>query len=87
VLHYTFRPVGKLRNVPHVTSNVRAGDTVVWTNENTGERFENIVVLQVNKTVGAAMLRGYRGKAVRGRLHIETFGARLDQLTLTKRGA
>lgn len=86
MLLHTYRPVGKLRKLPQTASNVRAGDTVAWTNPNTSQRFENIEVLQVNKTVGAALLRGYRGNIVRGRQHIETFSARVEQLTLVKRG-
>lgn len=86
LLLHTFRPVGKLKKLPQTASSVRVGDTAAWTNPNTGHRFENIEVLQVNKTVGAALLRGYRGNVVRGRQHIETFSARVDQLTLVKRG-
>ena len=87
MLLHTFRPVGKLRKLPRIASNVRRGDTVAWTNPNTGERFDDIEVLQVNKTASAALLRGYRGGVIRGRPHVESFSALLDQLTVTKRGA
>lgn len=86
MLVHTFRPVGKLKKRSQVAGKLRAGDVASWTNPNTGERFDGLEVLQVNLTVGAALLRGYRGGIVRGRQHIETFSTRLDQLRLTQRG-
>lgn len=86
LLLHTYRPVGKLKKLPRMASNVRDGDMVSWTNPNTGQCFEGIEVLRVVKTTGAALLRGYRGGVVRGRPHIESFSALLDQLTVTKRG-
>lgn len=68
-------------------NTARIGDTVAWTNPNTGMRYEDLDVRFVYTAQGSALVLGWFGvMARRGGRHIQSQAIRLEHCVVTKRG-